>query len=95
MERIESLNQIIELFDFEHRKFEFEVGDENPTKLLRLRTKNVPNLPGLYFVFSEKKSHNSLKSHLYFTLEENEVELLYFGKAGGVTSNSKVLKQND
>jgi hypothetical protein len=94
MERVESLNQIIELFDFENRKFEFEVGDENPTKLLRRQTKNVPNLPGLYFVFSEKKSHDSIKSHLYFSLEGIDVELLYFGKAGGVTSNGKVLKQN-
>jgi hypothetical protein len=94
MERLESLNQLIELFDFENRKFEFEVGNENPTKSLRQQTKNVPNMPGLYFVFSEKKSHNDLKSHLYFTLEQNEMELLYFGKAGGVTRNGKVLKQN-
>jgi hypothetical protein len=94
MERVESLNQIIELFDFENKKFEFEVGDENPTKLLRRQTKNVPNLPGLYFVFSEKQSNDNLKSHLYFSLEGFDVELLYFGKAGGVTSNGKVLRQN-
>jgi hypothetical protein len=86
-------DNLIELIDV-NNKFEFESGTENPTKLLRKKTKNVPNLPGLYLVFTDRKSNLAEKSHLYFTIEGLNLELLYFGKAGGITNGSKILKQN-
>lgn len=94
MDDILPINRIVELLDLENNKFIFEVSSDNPTKYLRKITKNVPNLPGLYLVFSEKRNDCAEKSHLYFILENLELELVYFGKAGGVTKDGKTLKQN-
>lgn len=93
MDDILPINSIVDLLDVGN-KFIFEVGSDNPTKHLRKITKNVPNLPGLYLVFREKRNDFEEKSHLYFILENLELELVYFGKAGGVTKDGKTLKQN-
>ena len=93
MDDILPIISIVDLLEVGN-KFIFEVGSDNPTKHLRKITKNVPNLPGLYLVFSEKRNDFEEKSHLYFILENWELELVYYGKAGGVTKDGKILKQN-
>ena len=72
--------------------FEFYRDYDNPIKHLKNQTNSVPNCSGLYLVFSKKKSFE-ISEHLNFEIENEIKELLYFGKAGGITKKGKVIKQ--
>jgi hypothetical protein len=71
--------------------FEFNNNNENPVKYLKEQTKSVPNTAGLYLVFT-KKNNNEFK-HLNFEIENDLHQLLYFGKAGGLTKKGKSIRQ--
>jgi hypothetical protein len=71
--------------------FDFEKSDSAINKL-KEQTKNVPNIPGLYFVFCKDKFDETY-SHLELNLDNTTHTLLYFGKAGGITYEGKKLKQ--
>ncbi|MEY2921460.1 MAG: hypothetical protein RL108_69 [Bacteroidota bacterium] len=93
MENMVSTDEIVALITPCGKKFQYEIGEENPAKRLLEVTKEVPDEPGLYLVFSEKKIDLKEKSHLYFLIEGLDVELLYFGKAGGVSNTGSTFTQ--
>jgi len=70
--------------------FEFTKNNENPIKHLKDKTKLVPNLPGVYLVFSEGGNNTN---HLNFKISNKNYSLLYFGKAGGITNSGRVIIQ--
>jgi hypothetical protein len=70
--------------------FEFTKNNENPVKHLKDNTKLVPNLPGVYLVFSKDKNNSN---HLNFKISNKNYSLLYFGKAGGITNSGRVIIQ--
>ena len=72
--------------------FWFLSGQKNPSKFLKTATKDVPNKPGLYFVFAEGKL-NEADYHLHYNFDGQNYTLCYFGKAGGITKAGKILKQ--
>lgn len=71
--------------------FVFNRGHYNPVFSLKQSTHAVPDTAGLYLVFAEKRQ--SHLEYLNFQIQEEVYELVYFGKAGGVTSSGRVLKQ--
>ena len=93
MENIISTKEIMNLVTASKKKFLFEVGKVNPIKHLKEVTNEVPDEPGIYLVFSEKQKHLVAKTHLYFQIDNLDVELLYFGKAGGISSSGKTYTQ--
>lgn len=70
--------------------FEFTKNIENPIKHLKDKTKLVPNLPGVYLVFSEGGNNTN---HLSFKISNKNHSLLYFGKAGGITNSGREIIQ--
>jgi len=70
--------------------FEFELSEGNSVKKLKKATKLVPNLSGIYLVFSEGLSESN---HLNFKISDKNYSLLYFGKAGGITNSGRVIIQ--
>ena len=90
---INLINEIIELSGYSY--FEFTNNTNNHVKHLKEQTLGVPNSPGLYLVFRRNilDSENSTFSHLLYQIEGEFYELLYFGKAGGLTKKGKVIKQ--
>ena len=75
--------------------FEFTSNTSHPVRHLKEQTKTVPEKPGLYLVFTQnsKAVSNSKEAHLNYQLNNMNYELLYFGKAGGVTAKGKTIKQ--
>ena len=63
-----------------------------PSKALRTATQNVPNKAGVYLVFAPLNKSEGEK-HLIYEIEGVKNELIYFGIAGGVTKNGRVIKQ--
>ncbi len=86
------LSTLIEQLDV-NRKFIFVQGHEYPTQHLREVSRNVPKQSGMYFVFVKPQKEHDERNHLYFQIDNCNLELLYFGKAGGTTKKGKVLKQ--
>lgn len=78
-----------------NNSFVFHLNEINPVKHLREQTINVPNRPGLYLVFSKKKNNEICENcaHLNYQIENEWNELVYFGKAGGVSREGKVFQQ--
>ena len=72
--------------------FEFYRNSANSVRYLKSQSKFVPNCSGLYLVFTSKKSLQ-ISEHLKFEIENENSELLYFGKAGGKTKKGKLIKQ--
>jgi hypothetical protein len=75
----------------EHNYFVFNVGHEDPVMGLKISTQAVPNSAGVYLVFAENRQSNL--EHLNFQIDGKDYELVYFGKAGGITASGKLLKQ--
>ncbi len=72
--------------------FSFNSNSINPVEELKKSTINVPNTPGLYFVFVKGFFYEDL-NHLIFSFKDDEYSLMYFGKAGGVTKEGKIIEQ--
>jgi hypothetical protein len=87
------INKILE--SNKQNSFEFHSNTIHPVRHLKEQTRKVPENPGLYLVFTQnsKAVSNSKEAHLNFQLNNMNHELLYFGKAGGVTANGKLIKQ--
>lgn len=83
------LNIIAESID---NYFVFDRNHENPILQLKQRTENVPDVSGLYFVFYHQTTDNDFE-HLNYEINGVKYTLAYFGKAGGVTRNGKIIKQ--
>ena len=75
--------------------FDFRINSANPVRHLKERTAMVPNTPGLYLVYRKIGNEEDLNkfSHLNYLIESEYYELLYFGKAGGLTKNGKDIVQ--
>ena len=75
--------------------FEFNCNENNPVNHLREQTNAVPNSSGLYLVFSKRRNEEFCENcaHLNYQIVLEWNELVYFGKAGGVTGNGKVIRQ--
>lgn len=59
---------------------------------LKNSTSDVPNQAGIYLVFSQLIIDKN-NSHLHYLINDIQHELIYFGKAGGVTKSGKLIKQ--
>jgi hypothetical protein len=59
---------------------------------LKNSTSDVPNQAGIYLVFSQLIIDKN-KSHLHYQINDTQHELIYFGKAGGVTKSGRLIKQ--
>jgi hypothetical protein len=90
---VQLINDIIELNS--NNYFEFTNNTNNPVVHLKEQTQFVPNTPGLYLVFRENNLNVNQPSisHLNYLIQGEKYELLYFGKAGGLTQKGKVIKQ--
>jgi hypothetical protein len=88
MEVIESLLARSE----EKLAFSFFRTKDNQIRNLQNATKDIPNTAGLYLVFCERKSA-IVAEHLLYTINDKEYILCYFGKAGGITKNGKLITQ--
>ena len=79
----------------ENNSFEFFCNENMPTVHLRNQTTEVPNRPGLYLVFTRRKNDQFCENcaHLNYQIEGIWNELVYFGKAGGVTQRGIILRQ--
>lgn len=84
--------EILELILNCDYKFAFHAKNSNPVKHLRMQSHSVPNEPGIYFVFSNPRLNLPSLDMIYHK-DGAPMELLYFGKAGGVTSKGKIIKQ--
>ena len=73
--------------------FEFNRTALNPVKHLKELTKLVPNVAGLYLVFCREDKLIDIEDHLNFVINNENYVLTYFGKAGGVTKDGRILKQ--
>ena len=75
--------------------FEFNVNSLNPVKHLMDMTDSVPEGPGIYLVFTNKNEADFCEycSHLNFFIDDDSFELVYFGKAGGLTSSGRLIRQ--
>jgi hypothetical protein len=73
--------------------FEFHSNSDNPVGHLKEQTNSVPKGPGIYLVFTQKEDVCEKCAHLNYEIEGIRSELLYFGKAGGLTKNSGIIKQ--
>jgi cytoplasmic iron level regulating protein YaaA (DUF328/UPF0246 family) len=73
-----------------NKYFEFELTEGNSVKKLKKAAKLVPNLSGIYLVFSEGLNEST---HLNFKISNKNYSLLYFGKAGGITNSGRVIIQ--
>jgi hypothetical protein len=75
--------------------FDFRSNSTNPVRHLKEQTASVPNTPGLYLVFRKVGKEEGVTdfSHLNYLIESEYYELLYFGKAGGLTKNGKYIVQ--
>jgi hypothetical protein len=75
--------------------FEFYCNSNNPVRHLKEQTSSVPDKSGLYLVFSKKRNDEFCEScaHLNYEIELERNELLYFGKAGGVTNKGRIIRQ--
>ena len=78
-----------------NNSFEFYCNENNPVNHLREQTNEVPNSSGIYLVFSKKRYDEFCENcaHLNYEIELEWNELVYFGKAGGVTKNGKIIRQ--
>ena len=78
-----------------NNSFEFNCKEKIPVSHLREHTKAVPDSSGLYLVFSKRRNEELFDNcaHLNYQIELEWNELVYFGKAGGVTKNGKVIRQ--
>ncbi len=75
--------------------FHFSRDSENTVRHLKEQSNRTPDSPGLYLVFrkiTDEKMNTNL-SHLHYRIENQNYQVLYFGKAGGLTKNGKVIKQ--
>ena len=88
------MREIVETIVSEGNSFRFERDDSMraPQRYLSQITQNVPNEEGNFIVFSTKILNPSLL-HLHFMLDGQKVELVDFGKAGGVRPNGKPIRQ--
>jgi hypothetical protein len=75
--------------------FEFNVNSLNPVKHLKDITNSVPERPGIYLVFTNKNEADFCEdySHLNFFIDHYLCELVYFGKAGGLTTKGRLIRQ--
>ena len=87
------INDIIESLG--NNYFEFRFNSSNPVRHLKEQTALVPNTPGLYLVFRKIGNGEDFTnfSHLNYLIESEYYELLYFGKAGGLTKDGKYIVQ--
>jgi hypothetical protein len=90
---VQLINEIIELRGT--NSFEFTNKTSNHICHLNEQTIEVPNTSGLYLVFRKQISDDSEStfSHLIYLIEGENYELIYFGKAGGLTKEGKAIKQ--
>jgi hypothetical protein len=74
-----------------YQNFIFEKckSDDSAVAELKKRTQNVPNKDGVYFVFAHFAEDRNIENHLTYEINNNIYELIYFGKAGGLTSKGK------
>ena len=56
---------------------------------LKERTRNVPNVDGIYFVFTTLIANRNVQKHLIYKINNNSYEFIYFGIAGGLKANGK------
>lgn len=89
----QSINDIIESTG--NNFFYFKFNSKNPVRHLKEQTAIVPNTPGVYLVFRKITNGEDITnfSYLNYIIEGEDYELLYFGKAGGLTKNGKVIVQ--
>jgi hypothetical protein len=75
--------------------FDFRFNSTNPVRHLKEQTEMVPNTPGLYLVYRKIGNDEDITNflHLNYLIESEYYELLYFGKAGGITKNGKDIVQ--
>lgn len=87
------IDEIIEASGNNYFIFRSEIN--NSVRHLKDQTEMVPNTSGLYLVFRKKNIEEIANdfSHLNYSIEEEYYELLYFGKAGGLTKSGKVINQ--
>lgn len=64
----------------------------NPIRHLKEQSASVPDSAGLYLIFCCNKYYSE-NEHLMFDIDNEQFVLLYFGKAGGITQNGKIIKQ--
>ena len=78
-----------------NNSFQFNCNENNPVNHLRVQTIAVPNSSGLYLVFFKRRDEELCDNcaHLNYQIKLQLNELVYFGKAGGVTKNGKVIRQ--
>lgn len=89
----ELINDIIQLGVENY--FNFKFNTDNPVRHLKEQTAKVPNTPGLYLIFRKRGFGEDFTDfpHLNYIIEDENYELLYFGKAGGLTKNGKYILQ--
>ena len=56
---------------------------------LKNKTQNVPDVDGIYFVFTPLIQDRIVQEHLVYKLNNNLYEFIYFGIAGGLKANGK------
>lgn len=78
-----------------NNSFEFYCNENNPVTHLREQSSAVPDSSGLYLVFAQKRNYEFCENcaHLNYEIELAMNELVYFGKAGGVTRNGRMITQ--
>jgi hypothetical protein len=87
------INNIID--NISNNSFEFYCNQENPIRHLKEQTNAVPEQAVLYLVFSKKRNDEFCDncSHLNYQIDLEWNELVYFGKAGGVTKTGRLIRQ--
>ncbi len=90
---LQLINEIIELRGNSY--FEFTNNTSNHIRHLKEQSLEVPDTPGIYLVFRKSilNEFQSSFSHLIYLIEGENYELIYFGKAGGLTQKGKAIKQ--
>lgn len=84
-------NEVIKLIgENNYQNFIFNKCSENIAVYeLQKSSKYVNNVDGIYFVFTKLKENRNVQNHLVYEIDNEFYEFIYFGIAGGLTSNGK------
>ena len=85
------ITSLIEESNYNH--FDFKSGQNDPTKHLKSASLDVPDVDGIYFVFTPRKDVTECDGHLNFDLDNRKLKLIYFGIAGGIAKSGKIGNQ--